>query len=216
MNPYIHSEISVKKRGGIIEDYYEIHKLIDSTKEVCSDNRHRIFHTHWGINRIITPIIGETIINSDKKLVVVKDLCESDHILPDYKNKFIPTLSDFVNCIDERAIKNWEKKIEVMHKRYSGNKKIEELLLSPLVNTGRMKSLLLTHNSWFIHRILKMIYPVEIELTNYELSIQKIFNNMKFELWMDNGTDYPNSAKKIIRRSKSRVCKIRTRSIRKL
>lgn len=199
MNPYIHSEISVRKRGGSIEDYYEIHKLIDSTKEVCSDNRHRIFHTHWGINRVIEPIVGETIVNSEGKVVVIKDLCESDHILPDYKNKFIPTLSDFVDCIDDDLIKNWEKKIESIHKKYAGNNKIEDLLLSPLVNTGRMKSLLLTHNSWFIHRIVKMIYPIEIELTNFELGIQEVFNNMRFELWMDNGTEHPESAKNIIK-----------------
>lgn len=198
MNPYIHSEISVKKRGGIIEDYLEIHKLIDITKEVCSDNRHRIFHTHWGINFIVIPIFGDTFLNTDKRVVVTKDLCENDHILPDYKNKFIPTLSDFVDCIDEAGIKNWEKKIELIHKKYSGNKDLEEMLLSPLINTGRMKSLLLTHNSWFINRVLRKIYQIEIELIDFELGVHDVFNNMKFELWMDNGTEYPQSANKII------------------
>lgn len=40
MNPLDHSKISVKRRGGIIEDYYPIHFFLDSTKELCSDNRH--------------------------------------------------------------------------------------------------------------------------------------------------------------------------------
>jgi len=55
MNAYKHAEISVKKRGGKIEDYYPIHFFMDSTKELCSDNRHRILHNLWGIRRVIIP-----------------------------------------------------------------------------------------------------------------------------------------------------------------
>lgn len=197
MNPYKHAQISVKRWGGQIEDYLPIHKLIDCTKEVCSDNRHRILHTHWGINRVIIPIVGDTIINSDGKVVVIKDLCERDHILPDYKNKFIPTLADFVDAIDETQIANWEKRIETIHQTYYGHKEIENILLSPLVVTGRLKSLLLTHNSWFINEILRKIYSIDIELKDYELSIANVFSTMNMELWMDNGSDYPESAKKI-------------------
>jgi len=32
MDAYKHAEISVKKRGGKIEDYYPIHFFMDSTK----------------------------------------------------------------------------------------------------------------------------------------------------------------------------------------
>ena len=45
MNPVQHANISVKRRGGELEDYIDIHALIDSTKMLCTDNRHRILDT---------------------------------------------------------------------------------------------------------------------------------------------------------------------------
>ena len=199
MNAYLHSEISVKNRGGKIEDYYPIHTFIDCTKDICSDNRHRILHTMWGINNVVVPIFGHTIINSSGKKVNVKDLCEQDHILPDYRNKFIPTLSDFVEAIDEKDIDlvDWKNKIENFHKKYASNKSIEQLLVSPLSNTGKLVSLLITHNSWFLNTIIPKIFNTNLVIDEIELSPSIIFSNMNFELWMDNGAGIPQSAKKI-------------------
>jgi hypothetical protein len=199
MNAVKHSEISVKRRGGIIEDYYEIHSFIDCTKNLCSDNRHRILHTMWGINTIIVPIFGHTIVNSSGKKINVKDLCEEDHILPDYANKFIPTIADFIDALDltEFDLSNWESKIETINSIFSEDKKIQELLLSPLAHTGKLVSLLLTHNSWFINFIIPKIFNKSFIIKDFEISPSIFFNNMKFELWMDNGSDYPKSAKKI-------------------
>lgn len=39
--PFIHAISSAKKFGGKWTDYIEIHELIDSSKSVLSDNRHR-------------------------------------------------------------------------------------------------------------------------------------------------------------------------------
>ena len=100
MNAYKHAEISVRRRGGSIDDYYPIHSFMDSTKELCSDHRHRFLHNLWGVRRVIIPIFGSSIINSDGRIVNVKDICEQDHILPDYNNKFIPTIEDFIHQID--------------------------------------------------------------------------------------------------------------------
>ena len=36
MNPVQHANISVKRRGGELEDYIDIHALIDSTKMLCN------------------------------------------------------------------------------------------------------------------------------------------------------------------------------------
>ncbi len=197
MNPYIHSKISVKKWGGKVEDYEFVHKLIDCTKDICSDNRHRFLHTHWGINHVIIPIVGDNFLNSDNKNVNVKDLCEHDHILPDYRQRFIPTLSDFVDSINENQLENWKSRIEKVHQQYAHNQKIKDILLSPLKNTGKLKSLLLTHNNWFVYEILPKITDVEIQLEDFDLTIAEVMNTMTFEMWMDNGATYPRSAKKI-------------------
>jgi hypothetical protein len=197
LNAYKHAEISVKKRGGQVEDYYKIHEFIDCTKSICSDNRHRILHTMWGVNYIVIPIFGHTIINSDNKKVNVKDLCEQDHILPDYHNRFIPTLNDFVEAIEFDIDIEWKQKIEKCFKIYKEDREMANLLLSPLNITGSIKSLVLTHNSWFLNFIIPKILQKEFELREFEISISEIFNIMKFELWMDNGVDIPNSCKNI-------------------
>ena len=193
MNSVIHSQISVRKRGGKIEDYLPIHDFIDSTKELCSDNRHRILHTMWGIKRVIVPIFGHTIVNSDNKAVNVKDLCEQDHILPDYHNKFIPTLSDFVSAIDNKIEDEFD--FEKFSTSYKNDKDLLELLLSPLTNTGKKLSLLITHNSWFINEIAPKILKTKLEIKNFDITPADLFDNMKFQLWMDNGSSFPESCR---------------------
>ncbi len=197
MNPYIHAKISAKRWQGKIEDYYQLHRFIDSTKEICSDNRHRILHTHWAIHRVITPIFGHVFINSDGKQVNVKDLCERDHILPDYRNRFIPTLADFSMCIREEEIPDWRQRMEALHQVYADQPKLVKLLLSPLSVTGQLKSLLFTHNSWFLNEIVPQIFPIPLALREFELGLNEVFAAMDFQLWMDNGASFPPSARKI-------------------
>jgi len=196
MTPYKHSEISVKKRGGKIKDYYTIHSFLDSTKEICSDNRHRILHTMWGVRRIVIPIFGKVITNSSGKIVSVKDICEQDHILPDYSNKFIPTLHDFVKLIklDNSMLDSLES---IMATAYPKDLKIQQLLLSPFYLTGELKSLIITHNAWFIYEILPQI--VENIPGNIKpiISPEIMFSNMEYRAWLNNGETYPESAKKI-------------------
>lgn len=196
MNAVVHSQISVRKRGGVMEDYLKIHDFMDSTKELCSDNRHRILHTMWGIKRVIVPIFGHTIINSNNKQINVKDMCEQDHILPDYQNRFIPNLSDFVNAIDDEAVSNYDFK--KFAESYEDDQELMELLLSPLSITGSIKSLLLTHNSWFLNEIVPKVLKRKVEIKDFGISPSDLFNNMKFKLWMDNGNSYPESCKRTL------------------
>jgi len=193
MNPYIHSKISSTKRGGRPDDYYQIHSFMDCTKELCSDNRHRILHNHWGIRNVVIPIFGHTIVNSDGREVNIKDMLEQDHILPDYNNKFIPILSDFTDEMKELT----DDDVVIINTLYDKieSKDCRELLLSPLDVTGAMKSLRITFNSWFIRSILPKVanYKAEIE----ETKGLRIFEEMKFKMWMDNGASLPKSALKI-------------------
>ena len=197
MNSIMHCRISQQRWGGEIDDYLPLHDLIDSTKSLCSDGRHRILHTLWGVNNVIVPIVGHTLINADGKAINVKDLCERDHLLVDYNKRFIPTLSDFVDAIDEADIPDFAARIELFHANYIDNKKISALLLSPLSETGQLKSLLLTHNSWFLNTILPQLFAVKPVIADIDLSPSDFFNAMRFEYWMDNGMDYPSSAKKL-------------------
>lgn len=196
MNATKHCKISVRRWGGIDDDYRAVHDFIDSTKVLCADSRHRIFHTMWAVNHIIIPLFGDTIVNSDGVNVDVKDLCERDHLLVDYANKFIPTLNDFV-CAIEIDSSSIRKPIERLHSNYSNNTLLSNLLLSPLDITGKFESLLLTHNSWFLNTIATRLFDIERRLIDFEITPDIAFENMRFESWMDNGLTYPPSAKKL-------------------
>lgn len=197
MNPVQHANISKKRRGGELEDYIDIHALIDSTKMLCTDNRHRILHTFWGVQEIIIPIFGHHFENSTGHSIEVKHLCEKDHLLVDFHHRFIPTLGDFVNAMQDIPTEGLAKRIEKFHTDVIGDTKLSATLLSPLAVTGQLKSLLITHNSWFMNTILPMMGKSEAKLIEFDITPAMFFNPMRFELWMDNGTVVPPSAMKL-------------------
>lgn len=197
MNAMMHSRISAKRWGGCAEDYYPIHEFIDSTKEMCGDGRHRIFHTMWAVNRLVVPIFGHTLVNSEGKSVDVKDLCERDHLLVDYGNKYIPTLSDFVGALNSNRIPDLSSRIERFHQDFVRDEAISTLLLSPLMLTGQVKSLIFTHNSWFVGCILPRIFDIKMPIQDFDIGPDMVFDAMDFQFWMDNGLLPPPSGKKL-------------------
>lgn len=197
MNPVQHARISQKRRGGELEDYLDLHALIDSTKMLCTDNRHRILHTFWGVQEVIIPIFGQHFLNSAGQSIEVKDLCEKDHLLVDFHHRFIPTLGDFVMAMQDIPTQGLAQRLEKFHADYIDDPQISATLLSPLSVTGQLKSLLITHNSWFINTILPMMGKSQAKWIEFDIQPAMFFNPMRFELWMDNGTAVPPSAAKL-------------------
>lgn len=98
--PIIHARSSVEHFGGKVEDYLKIHQLIDSSRESFPDLRHRaLTHNSWFITKILPLIFGETIKNSERKIVSVVSIAEH-HVAEDYSNKFIPSAQDFLEQIE--------------------------------------------------------------------------------------------------------------------
>ena len=98
--PLIHARSSVKHFGGVIEDYLDIHNLMDSSKAVIADSRHRaLTHNSWFIGTILERIFGVYIVNSDGKQVSVRDVGEQ-HVMEDYGMRFIPSAQDFLEHIE--------------------------------------------------------------------------------------------------------------------
>lgn len=184
---YYHARLSQRRWGGKIDDYLAIHGLIDSTKVLCSDNRHRVFHTLWAVKEIVVPIFGEVFVNSDGRNVDVKALCEKDHLAVDYNNNFIPTLADFVKALGDIPIAGLAQRLEKFHVEVVKNTASSQCLMSPLAVTGQLKSLLLTHNSWFINQILPQITDATPLWMDFDIAPALFFDTMRFELWMDNG-----------------------------
>ena len=93
MKPLIHAEISVKKYGGIVEDYMPLHNFFDSSKQAMPDVRHRaVLHSAFGIY-LLERVFGDYIVNSDGKKVSVRDVGE-DHVMQDLG--FIPTVEHWL------------------------------------------------------------------------------------------------------------------------
>lgn len=97
--PWIHAESTARRRGGVAEDYIEIHDFMDSSKAVFPDNRHRaLTHNSWFIF-IVERVFGHNIVNSEGAQVSVRDICEQ-HILEDFGGKFIPAVSDYLEGME--------------------------------------------------------------------------------------------------------------------
>lgn len=100
MVPQLHAESSAKRFGGVAEDYIEIHELMDSTKAAFPNNGHRVItHNSWFVVHVLPKIFGHQRINSDGKSYSVKDVGEY-HILEDFKNRFIPSVQDYLEHLD--------------------------------------------------------------------------------------------------------------------
>jgi hypothetical protein len=91
--PLLHARSSVKKYGGEIKDYIEIHRWFDSTKGHLPNFKHRcILHNSFGM-LLAEQVFGDYITNSDGKMVEVRQIAYH-HILEDCG--FIPTLEEWL------------------------------------------------------------------------------------------------------------------------
>jgi hypothetical protein len=99
-NPLIHSKSSVKRWGGNVEDYIELHELLDSPKATMNNNTSRMLtHNIWFCYQIIPKIFGYNITNSDGKSVDTVDIAML-HVSEDFKHRFIPTAQDYLKHLD--------------------------------------------------------------------------------------------------------------------
>ena len=112
-NAQIHSQSSVKRWGGKIEDYIAIHELIDSPKACMNNNSSRLItHNVWFCYNIIPKIFGYNLINSSGKRVDTIDIAML-HVAEDFRMKFVPTLEDYLKHLTLPAwIHNGVKDVE--------------------------------------------------------------------------------------------------------
>lgn len=98
--PWIHAQSSAKKYGGCPDDYIEIHNLMDSSKGTIADSRHRaLTHNAWFLSVILERIFGVTLVNSDGMVISVREIGEQ-HVLEDYRMRFIPSAQDYLQEIE--------------------------------------------------------------------------------------------------------------------
>jgi hypothetical protein len=129
MKPYIHAKNSVKRYGGVIEDYMPIHDFFDSTKSAFADVRHRaILHSSFGIF-LVEKVFGQTIVNSDGKAISVRDIGE-DHVMEDLGS--IPTIEQWLCNLplqDWMLAKGQGKFINRTKTTFPGSISLEEIII---------------------------------------------------------------------------------------
>lgn len=96
MKPLVHARASVRRYGGIVEDYLPIHDFFDGTKSAWADTRHRaVLHSTYGIF-LVERVFGTYITNSEGRQVSVRDIGE-DHVVEDCG--FIPTIERWLRAL---------------------------------------------------------------------------------------------------------------------
>jgi len=134
-NPEVHSKSSVKRWGGKISDYIEIHRLIDSPKASMNNNAARALTHHiWFAQTIIPLVFGYNITNSDGKSVDTVDIAML-HISEDFRHKGIPTAQDYLeNLVVQPWMNNGVKDIPSVEAQKRSRELLEKMREENLVN----------------------------------------------------------------------------------
>jgi len=98
-HPYHHALSSVKKWGGIVEDYLPIHNWFDESKQLTADFRHRALRHHAEGIFMCERLYGITITISTGKIIPTRWVGEQ-HVKEDLG--FIPSFSDWVKEIQPK------------------------------------------------------------------------------------------------------------------
>ena len=108
-HPYHHALSSVKKWGGIPEDYQPIHDWFDATKAFIGDARHRLLRHHAEGIFLCEDIFGSTLTTSWDRVVPIRWIGEQ-HVIEDMG--FIPSVSWWFEYVQYNPAMNPRVKVE--------------------------------------------------------------------------------------------------------
>lgn len=97
---YYHALSSVRKWGGISDDYLALHQWFDESKAIFADPRHCALRHHAEGIFMLETLFGATITNSDGKVVPVR-LIGEQHVTEDLG--FIPSFADWGRLIQPQT-----------------------------------------------------------------------------------------------------------------
>jgi hypothetical protein len=93
---YYHALSSVRKWGGVPDDYLPLHQWFDQSKAILADPRHRALRHHAEGIFMLETLFGATIRNADGREVPVRLIGEL-HVLEDLGH--IPSFADWARLI---------------------------------------------------------------------------------------------------------------------
>lgn len=107
-HPYHHALSSVKRWGGVVEDYAAIHEWFDASKEMHGDFRHRALRHHAQGVFECERTFGTTINLSTGRVIPTRWIAEQ-HVTEDMGR--IPSLSEWFGCIKPEPWMNRPRKL---------------------------------------------------------------------------------------------------------
>lgn len=144
MNIWDHSRLSVRKFGGKEENYYAIHKFLDSSKLFYFHVKHRLLLHHllgvdWTVQKF-----GDCLTNSEGRVLLVRDIA-AEHLKEDHSGR-VPSLHDWL-VGNEAAL----GKLITLPTFSPEDAALEQLVLSPLWRSNLQSSLLITCSNFGVY-----------------------------------------------------------------
>lgn len=109
-HPLKHAKSSVKKWGGIEEDYIHIHDWFDESKAWIPHSKHRLFRHHSEGIFECEKRFGPSFVNSDAKTVYTRYIAEQ-HVREDC-NGYIPTAKEWIDGLSDP--KEWMIRTQIL------------------------------------------------------------------------------------------------------
>ncbi len=190
MNAAIHADITCRARKLTDQKdwdfFHNLHSFMDESKEIESTNRHRLLTHHlWFVRRVVVPLFGHTYTAVNGSKVNIKDVCEQDHILADFRYKKLPRLKDYVDLI-EPSEENLNLADKIIDSFSNQDDETLNFFLSPAVITGNKLGVFVSYNPWMIDLFVR-IYSRNPVTSVTPINYDAIFNNMKKADWINNG-----------------------------
>ncbi len=107
-HPLMHAKSSVKKWGGVPEDYIDIHHWFDDTKSWIGHSMHRVFRHHCEGIFECEKVFGKSFENSDGKTVYTRYVGEQ-HVKEDCNN-YIPSAKEWLVEMTNKKKPMWMMK----------------------------------------------------------------------------------------------------------
>lgn len=145
MNIWKHCVLSQRKFGGKPQDYFEIHKFIDSSKLFFFHTKHRaLLHNLFGIELCIE-LFGDCLQNSDGKTILVRDVA-AEHCKEDLSG-MTPTLNDW--------FEGFQLPTNFIIPELD-NQEVLSFIYKPYLRSGLKSSLIITCSNFGVYLIEKI------------------------------------------------------------
>ncbi|MBA3632380.1 MAG: hypothetical protein H0W58_06160 [Acidobacteria bacterium] len=166
MKPVGHAQISAKTYSGDWADYIEIHSFLDPSKSACAHFKHRFLLHHAEGIELAVRIFGETITNSENRIILTKQIL-TDHLIEDVGR--IVTIEDWVRDLMPKQNSSFykflaKKREQIENDAAGGERKlfeafglkrediaaIKNFMAFPLETCDHPAALLISHNSFAV------------------------------------------------------------------